>query len=206
MRPLILALAVTLVTVAPGLAQAPAPAAPPARPAPQVEKNCPARATVTMDFSAGEYVVKGSPDNKLRLWWTTRDAADASKVYAKSDVSGNDARVWVSGPSNGFHVTIEVPSQANATVSMSAGKLTLGSLDGNIDVSAWAGEMNVGMANPANYYSAYASVTAGEIDASAFSARKGGVFRSFSWDGKGQHSVRVRLTAGKIVLFRDDAK
>jgi hypothetical protein len=45
-----------------------------------------------------------------------------------------------------------------------------------------------------------ASVTAGQIRAEPFHADKGGVFRSFSWEGKGRHALRVRLTAGDVIL------
>jgi hypothetical protein len=197
-----------LVLSTPAAAQPPAgntPPAAPARPAPKIEKACPAGANVTMDLSAGEYVVKGSPDAKLRVWWVTRDPADASKVDANADVSGNEARLAVSGPKEGFLVTIEIPRGSNPSLSLSAGKLTLEKVEGNIDVSAWAGEMNIGVADPANYYSAYASVTAGEIQAPPFGTKTGGVFRSMSWEGKGTHSVRVRLTAGKISLYRPES-
>jgi hypothetical protein len=90
--------------------------------------------------------------------------------------------------------------------SLTAGKFSLDAVQGDIDVSAWAGELLVGVGDPSTYYSAYASVTAGEIQAPAFAAaHKGGVFRSVSWEGKGRHSVRARLTAGKIVLHRPSA-
>jgi hypothetical protein len=201
--PLVLAFALA----APSAAQQPAGGAPPAtpaKPAPKIDKACPAGANVTMDLSAGEYIIKGSPDSKLRVWWVTRDPADASKVDANADVSGNEARLAVSGPKEGFLVTIEIPRASNPSVSLSAGKLTLEEVEGNVDVSAWAGEMNIGVADPANYYSAYASVTAGEIQAPPFGTKTGGVFRSMSWEGKGKHSVRVRLTAGKISLYRPE--
>lgn len=174
------------------------------RPPAQIDKPCPAGATVTMDLSAGEYTVKASPEPRLRIWWTTRDAADAAKVYANAAVSGTDARLSISGPRNGFRVTIEVPARSNAAVSLSAGKFSIDALDGDVDVSAWAGELLVGVADQSAYYSVYASVTAGEIEATSFEARKGGLLRSVSWEGKGRHSVRVRLTAGKIVLHRPE--
>jgi hypothetical protein len=51
-----------------------------------------------------------------------------------------------------------------------------------------------------------ASVTAGRIRAEPFHADKGGVFRSFSWEGKGRHSLRVRLTAGEVIVHRGDER
>jgi hypothetical protein len=186
-------------------AQAPAPATP-AAPAFQIDKACPAGASIQMDLSAGQYFVRASPDARLRVRWTTRDPGDASKVYAKAEVTGTDGRVSISGPSNGFSVTIEVPARSNVTVSLSAGEFSIDALDGNVDLSAWAGKMQVGVGDPAAYYSVYASVTAGQIRADRFGGEKGGLLRSISWEGKGKHAVRVRLTAGEIILVTPSPK
>jgi hypothetical protein len=187
---------------------APQPAAPatPAAPAFQIDKACPAGAAIQMDLAAGQYVVRASPDARLRLRWATRDPGDASKVYAKADVAGNDARVSISGPSNGFSATIEVPARSNVTVTLTAGDFSIDPLDGDVDISAWAGKMQVGVGDPAAYYSVYASVTAGQIRADRFGGEKGGLLRSVSWEGKGKHALRVRLTAGEVILQAPSSK
>ena len=155
-----------------------------------------------MDLSAGGYVIRTTTEPRLRVRWTTREPGEMSSVYAKADVTGSQARLSISGPSNGFSVSIEVPSRSNLNVSLSAGDMSIDAVDGSVDLSAWAGKMQIGLADPSSYYSVYASVTAGQIRAEPFSAEKGGLFRSFSWEGKGRHSVRVRLTAGDIILSR----
>jgi hypothetical protein len=182
-----------------GAARAPA-QPPPVTPPPQVEKPFAQGGSIYMDLSAGGYVVEGTAEPRIRIRWTTRDPADESSVRAAADVTGTQARIVVSGPSNGFEVRIEVPERSNMSVSLSAGDLVVGALDGDVDVSAWAGKMDVAVRNPAEYYSVRASVTAGQIRAEPFHTDKGGVFRSFSWEGKGRHSLRVRLTAGDVIL------
>jgi hypothetical protein len=200
----VVALALLLLVPAPSAgAQTPAPATEP--PAP-IDKPCPPGATITMDLSAGGYVVRAAADPRLRVRWTTRDPAQMSSVYAKAETSGSECRLAMSGPSNGFMVTIDVPSRSNVNVSLSAGDFSIDALDGSVDVSAWAGKMQVGLADPSSYYAVYASVTAGQIRAEPFGAEKGGLLRSFSWEGKGRHSVRVRLTAGDIILGRATGK
>lgn len=200
MRTIAATVAATLISVSSLTAQSPAPAAP----APQLERSFTAGGSVHMELSAGQYTIRGTPDSKIRIRWTTRDPADARSVYTKADVSGRQARIDVSGPSNGFFVVIEVPSVSNVTVNLSAGDLTLGGLTGDKDISAWAGKLVVGVGDPADYHSVSASVTAGQIRADQFQAEKGGIFRSFSWDGKGRHSLRVRLTAGDVILQKGD--
>jgi len=202
MRIVLAACAVTLLTAAGAAAQAPPPAAPatPAAPAFKIDRACPAGAAIQMDLAAGQYFLRASPDARLRVRWTTREPGDESKVYAKAEVTGSEARVSISGPSNGFSVTIEVPARSNVTVTLTAGDFSIDALDGDVDISAWAGKMQVGVGNPAGYYSVYASVTAGHILADGFGGEKGGLLRSVSWEGKGKHALRVRLTAGEIIL------
>ncbi len=178
---------------------------PPPRPAPQLDKACPAGSSVVMDLSAGKYVIKASPEPRLRVWWTTREPDQARDVSAKADVSGSSVRLSVSGPSNGFEVTIELPARSTIAISGSAGQFIVDPFDGDVDISAWAGEFLVGVGSPSNYSSVYASVTAGEIAASAFQTQKGGLLRSFSWEGKGKHFIRIRVTAGRIELHSQDA-
>ena len=125
-------------------------------------------------------------------------------MRATADVSGTQARIVVAGPKNGFSVRIGIPVRSDITVSLSAGDLVLGALEGNKDVSAWAGKIQVAVPKPDDYYSVQASVTAGQIRAEPFHVEKGGVFRSIAWEGKGRYSLRVRLTAGDVILHGGD--
>ena len=51
-----------------------------------------------------------------------------------------------------------------------------------------------------DYRSVQASVTAGDLSARPFDVTKGGLFRSFSWQGQGKYSLTARLTAGDLTL------
>jgi hypothetical protein len=199
MRLIFPVLVTVALTAAPEAAQ---PAGSNARPPAQVEKAFSPGGTITMDLSAGHYTIRGVADPAIRIRWTTRDTAQSESVYAKAAVSGLNARVDVSGPSNGLDVSIEVPQRSSVSVSLSAGDLSIGPLDGSQDVSAWAGKIQLALHDLAQYYSVYASVTAGEIRADPLGVHKGGLFRSVSWEGKGRHSLRVRLTAGDVIIHR----
>jgi hypothetical protein len=192
------ALGATLLAVASVMAQSPPVET--GTPPPQVEKRFAPGGTIYMDLSAGGYVIEGTPDPGIRIRWTTRDTSDAGSVRATADVKGTHARITISGPKNGFSARVEVPVRSDVAVSLSAGDLVLGGLVGDKDVSAWAGKIDVTVPNRDEYYSVRASVTAGEIRAEPFQVHKGGVFRSFWWEGKGRHALRVRLTAGDVVL------
>jgi len=167
---------------------------------PVIERPFAQGGKLTMRLSAGEYVIENSPDEHIRLAWQTRDPTAARRVRAQVDVDGTSAHIQTDGPSNGFDVTIAVPARSDLWIRLSAGDLTIRGIEGHKDVSAWAGELKIGVGAATNYRSVEASVLAGEIQAAPFNGSKGGVFRSFLWSGSGPYELRARLTAGEIRL------
>jgi len=155
---------------------------------------------LTMRLSAGEYLIENQPDEHIRLAWKTRDPKEARRVRAQVDVKGASANIQTEGPSNGFEVTISVPKRSDLWIRLSAGDLTIRGIEGHKDVSAWAGELKIGVGSATNYRAVDASVLAGEIQAAPFNGSKGGLFRSFHWSGSGPYELRARLTAGEITL------
>ena len=83
---------------------------------------------------------------------------------------------------------------------LTAGELTIEGIDGNKDVSLHAGELDIDVGRAEDYRSVSASVWAGEVHASPFNVSKEGLFRSFSWSGKGAYTLEARLKAGEIDL------
>jgi len=171
-----------------------------AEPARVVDRAFAPGGQVTMDLAAGKYVIQGAADPRIHLTWNTRDPNDASKVWTRVETSGTAARVETDGPHDGFEVNIEVPFNSDLTIRLSAGDLTIARIVGNKDVSAWAGDMKIDVAKTDEYKWVDASVTAGDLKAGPFGINKGGLFRSFTWTGRGTHDLRVRLTAGQITL------
>jgi hypothetical protein len=119
------------------------------------------------------------------------------------DTSGSGGRIETDGPSNNFHVDIELPARCDLIVRLSAGELTLTGVEGHKDVSAYAGELTIGIEKPEAYRSVQTSVWAGELNAAPFKDAREGVFPSFKWKGKGTYDLHARLMAGEIHL-RDD--
>lgn len=155
---------------------------------------------VTMHLSAGQYRIENAPDAHITLAWQTKDPRDARRVRADVKVDGPSAHIQTEGPSNGFIVAIAVPARSDLWVRLSAGDLTIAGIEGHKDVSAWAGELKIGVGAAASYRAVDASVLAGEIQAAPFNGATGGVFRSFLWSGHGKYELRARLTAGEITL------
>ena len=167
---------------------------------PVIEREFAQGGKLAMHLSAGEYTIENSPGDAIRLEWKTRSPGSAGSVQASVDVNGSSAVVRAEGPSNGFMVTIGVPTRSDLWIRLSAGDLTIRGVEGHKDVSAWAGELKIGVGAAAQYRSVDTAVLAGEIQAAPFQGSKGGVFRSFIWSGSGPYELRARLTAGEITL------
>lgn len=159
---------------------------------------------VTLDLSAGQYTIVGTDKPRVAARWKVSEPEKARDVEITAQVAGTQARLDVEGPSNGFHVEIEIPARSDLWVSLSAGDLTTRGLVGSQDVSAWAGKLVIGVMKPEAYKRVTASVTAGQIRSGPFQVDKGGIFRSISHDGPGQHTLRVRLTAGDVVFTSEE--
>jgi hypothetical protein len=159
---------------------------------------------VRMDLSAGEYRIQGSADNRIQLEWSVRDPDQLWRVKTRADVRGSQATIETDTPNihnGGIRVVIRVPVRTDLEIDLTAGELTIEGIDGNKDVKLYAGEVDVDVRRAADYRKVDASVWAGEIDAPAFGASKGGLFRSVDWSGTGTYRLRVSLWAGEVRLF-----
>lgn len=155
-----------------------------------------------MDLSAGSYTIRGGAVDSIRVRWETRDPRDMSSVRTDVVVTGTNATLRTRGPKNNFKVSVDVPAVADIQLDLSAGELTLRGIEGNKSVSMWAGEVTVEVGDPQLYRRVDLTVRAGEIQASPFGATRGGLLRSFRWDGTGKYTLIARLFAGEVKLVK----
>ena len=154
-----------------------------------------------MDLSSGNYIVQAGADDKVVVRWDTTDP-DSQNIKVSLDARGSDAAVSTQGESGHFRIIVEVPARTDITSRLSAGDFRIQGISGNKDVSSWAGNVVVAVGRPEDYGAVSARGTAGDLNASAFDVKKGGLFRSFSWKGPGTYKLDVRLTAGDLRLIR----
>lgn len=166
----------------------------------QLERPFEPGGEIQLHLSAGEYSVQGSPDNRITVVAEAKNPADQRRVRLSAETKGTQAIIRTDGPSNGFRVGITVPSRAALMVRLTAGDLTISGIEGHKDVSAWAGDMKIGVSRPEDYRSVNASVTAGDLRAAPFNRSTGGLFRFLSWQGPGRYDLTARLTAGDLTL------
>ena len=161
-----------------------------------------ANGRVRMDLVAGEYQITGSPENRVRLDWSARDAEALTRIRAKADVRGNELTLTTDGPSNsGLRFTIHVPHQSDLHVRLSAGDMRIEDVRGHKDVELQAGDLSIDVGRAADYGKVDASLWAGDIRADAFNIYKDGLFRSFDWSGNGPYRLHVHLKAGDLRLY-----
>jgi len=177
-----------------------------ARPSSSLERDFVSNGKISMDLSAGEYRITGSPDNKIRLAWSVRGEDSLSDVEARADIRGTDARIVTDGPMNNFKVTIQVPQRTDLYIRLTAGELRLDRVEGSKDIELHAGEMRIDVNRAEDYNSVDASIWAGEIHADPFNVRKEGLFRSFDWKGHGPYRLHARLKAGEVWLSEKRAE
>ena len=103
-------------------------------------------------------------------------------------VSGSTATIRTRGPKNNFRVDVDVPAIADIQLDMSAGEFLFRGIEGNKSVSMWAGEVTMEVGDPQLYRLVDLTVRAGEIQAGPFGGSRGGLMRSFRWDGSGKYT------------------
>ena len=157
--------------------------------------------TIVMRLSAGDYRIAGIADDKIRVDWRVDRSSDAENVKAKVDVRGTRAVIETSSAKHGgVHYTIDIPSRSDIEIDLSAGDLEVRGIEGNKRIESWAGDLSIEVGRPDQYRQVDASVRAGDLSARPFNVSKGGLFRSFTWSGKGPYSLRVKLVAGDLTL------
>jgi hypothetical protein len=180
-----------------------------ARTSGSLERPFAANGSVKMDLVAGDYKITGSPQDRVRIEWSVREADALSKVQTRADVRGNEVSITTDGPRNkGLRFTIQVPSQSDLYVRLSAGDLTIEDIRGNKDVELRAGDLRIDVGRADDYKNVDGSLWAGDIKASAFQIYKEGLFRSFDWTGKGRYRLHAHLMAGDLYLYSksDDSR
>ena len=168
----------------------------------EVERQFAKGGRILMDLSAGDYTIRGTAVDVIRLRWQTRDARDMDRVRAEVKVDGGRATVLTRGPKNNFTVTVDLPQRADIDINLSAGDLKVRGVEGSKSLSMWAGDVSMEVGDASLYQRVDATVRAGEIHAPPFGRSTGGIFRSLHWKGTGKYTIHARLTAGDLKLVR----
>lgn len=171
-----------------------------------IEAPLHARSDLVIEARPAELQISGTDAETIRISCTVSDRhpnqgmdvvlrytgiADAGKLQVEHGAINN----------SGLIVRIEVPRQTNLRIHMPAGEIDVSQVAGDKDIGLYAGQLTITGANPAAYHLVDASVSVGEVDASAWNVDKGGFFRRFRRETPGgEYHLRAHVTTGEIDL------
>ena len=161
--------------------------------------------TIRLHLEAGGYTI--TPGDSANIVVTCRAHTEEQLKHVKVEIkrTAASADVYVSEtPHNNFQATIEVPRRSNLWVRLSAGELVVEDVEGDKDLEARAGRIQIDVPHPEQYGHRDASVTTGSIEASVFDVSKGGLFRSFEQQGPGKYRLHAHVLTGEIDMRRSN--
>jgi hypothetical protein len=161
----------------------------------------PSGSQLSLHVRSGDVRIVGRDDNKVAVRVTGKDWGRVNEVRVRFERLENAADLDISGgPKNDIQITVEVPRVTGLFVRMPAGQMEISDITGDKDVELHAGELIVGVGNPADYSHVDASVTTGGIEAPPFGEDHGGLFRSFHKSGNGKYKLHAHVGAGDLNL------
>ena len=165
------------------------------------QADYPSGSQLNLHVRSGDVRVLGGKDNKISVRVEARDEEKAREVHVLFERSDNSAelRIW-GGPRNDIKIIVEVPRATGLFVRMPAGQLEITDITGDKDVQLHAGELILGVGNPADYSHVDASVTTGGLEAPPFGEDHGGLFRSFHKSGNGKYKLHAHVGAGDLTM------
>jgi len=161
----------------------------------------PSGSQLNIHVRSGDVRVIGRDDNKVTVRVSAKEWEKAKEIKVRFERHGNTGELNISGgPKNDTQITVEVPRATGLFVRMPAGQMEISDITGDKDVELHAGELIVGVGNPADYFHVDASVMSGGIEAPPFSEDHGGLFRSFQKSGNGKYKLHAHVGAGDVNL------
>jgi len=160
----------------------------------------PSRGTIQMQLTGGDYSIRAADTDQIHVTGTADYPYQQKNLRADVEIRGTAATIVTSGPHNNTHFTIEVPRRSNLRIRLQAGDIQVERIEGDLDISSHAGDVNVEVPRASDYRSVDASVYAGDLNAPAFGGGKDGLFRSIHWTGSGVYRLRAHVGAGELNL------
>src|SRR5262245_44675782 len=154
---------------------------------------------VNLKLSSGDYTIRAGRDDRILVRWLSKDRPVDIERYVRITSAPTSVTLRTDGPSRDTECIIEIPARSDVYLRVRAGDITIKGIEGNKDIQMTAGDLEIDM-NPASYSLVRASVTFGDLDAPRLAISKGGIGRSFDWQGSGTFYLRAKLFAGDLKL------
>ena len=163
----------------------------------KVDKPFAAAGTIEMQLDGGDYIIRASPDERIRVSF----AGDTGNAAAELGTSGTHANLTIRDtPHSNFRAIVEVPATSDLTVHLSGGNLEVAAITGNKDIDSKAGNVGIAIPNPNDYGTVDATVKVGNLSAGPFGDSSSGLSPHLKWSGSGKYTLRASLGAGNLEL------
>ena len=163
----------------------------------KADKPFAAAGSIEMQLDGGDYVIRASPDEHIRVSF----AGNTGNAAADLATGGTHATLAIKDtPHTNFRATVEVPATADVTVHLSGGNLEVGAITGNKDIDSKAGNVTISIPNPKDYGTVDADVKVGNLSAGPFGDSGSGLSPHLKWTGPGKFTLRSSLGAGNLEL------
>src|SRR5215471_10576460 len=163
----------------------------------KVDKPFVAAGSIEMQLDGGDYVIRASPDDRIRVSF----AGNTGNAAADLATSGTHANLAIRDtPHNNFRATVEIPATADVTVHLTGGNLEVGAITGNKDIDSKAGNVAISIPNTNDYGTVDADVKVGDLSAGPFGDSGSGLSPHLKWSGPGKFTLRASLGAGNLEL------
>jgi hypothetical protein len=165
------------------------------------EADFPSGEQLSLRIRSADVHIVGSDEHKVAVRVSGRDGRESTDITARFKRSGNSGELRVEGgPHNEVTITVKVPKSSNLYVRVFAGDVDVQGITGDKDIVLHAGDLKIGVGDPADYAHVQASVTTGDIDAPPFGESRSGLFRSFEKSGNGKYKLVAHVGAGDLTL------
>jgi hypothetical protein len=166
-----------------------------------LESDFPSGGILKMRIRSAEIHIVGSDEKKIAIHVGGKNGSDSDDVRAHFERVGDSGELRVTGgPSSEVTITVQVPRSSSLKVHIFAGAVEVRDIQGDKDIQLGAGDLSIGVGNPADYSHVDASVTSGAIEAEPFGESRGGLFRSFEKSGSGKYKLVAHVGAGDLTL------
>jgi len=154
-----------------------------------------------LQVRSGEIRIVGTDENRITVELSGRKAHDPGDVRVRMTEKDGDAVLHVTGGhKDEITTTIRIPRRTDLFVRIPFGEVAIENVEGSKDVELHAGDMTIGVGNPADYSHVDASVNTGDLDGRPFGESKDGLFRSIHKTGDGPYTLHAHVGAGDLTL------
>jgi len=169
-----------------------------------VEKTFADGGDLQLRLSADDYKVVPTNDDRIIVSWDASKDRNG-KVRVTINTSGAQATVQTNFPHdfpNRPALTIQIPSRSNVKVRLSAGDLTVGPVEGNLDVEVHVGDLHLEIHDPTRFASVDASTRIGDLKPGPFNQNKQGwLGRTLKWQGNGSYKLHAHVGTGDLTII-----